>query len=109
MRPIDMSEWDTYMKCMLVGRNAWDNYDRGYTDALDQMDDWLDAQPSLTLDDLRPRGRWKAYKPDGRGYTCGFICSSCSAVVYTDYSQRDCVYNYCPNCGADMRGGGGDA
>lgn len=49
MRLMDMSEWDTYIKCMLIGRNAWYDYDRGYMDALDQVDDWLDAQPTLTI------------------------------------------------------------
>lgn len=49
-------------------------------------------------------GRWIAYKPDCRGYTAGFICSNCQDIVYADYSMKECVYNYCPNCGARMDG-----
>ena len=49
-------------------------------------------------------GRWKAHKPDCRGYTAGFICSSCGNIIYTDYSMKECDYNYCPNCGAKMEG-----
>lgn len=47
-------------------------------------------------------GWWKAHKPDCRGYTAGFICSSCGNIVYTDYCMKECEYNYCPHCGAKM-------
>ena len=47
-------------------------------------------------------GRWKAHKPDCRGYTAGFICSCCGDTIYTDYCMKECEYNYCPNCGAKM-------
>lgn len=126
MRAIDISEWDTYMKCMLVGRNAWDNYDRGYTDALDQMDDWLDAQPSLTLDDLRPKGRWEEIEETSSGWK-QHRCSLCKAEAIFEYTYIDDydegidgeweyigqiengiiehLTDFCPNCGADMRGG----
>ena len=33
-----------------------------------------------------------------------FRCSECDAVCY-DTLPWDCDINYCPNCGADMRGG----
>lgn len=46
--------------------------------------------PALTIDDLRPKGRWE----DG-------TCTNCGQV---DFSKP----NFCPNCGADMRGGGED-
>lgn len=48
----------------------------------------LKSAPTLTIDDLRPKGRWK----DG-------TCTNCGQV---DFSKP----NFCPNCGADMRGGG---
>ena len=51
-------------------------------------------------------GRWKAHKPDCRGYAVGFICSCCGHITYADYSMKECVYNYCPNCGAKMDGDG---
>lgn len=96
MRATDMSEWNAYMNCMLVGRKVWDDYDRGYTDALDQMDDWLDAQPSLTLDDLRPHGRWiERYGVSEYKYECS-LC----------HLGSDLMTDFCPNCGSDMRGGG---
>ena len=54
--------------------------------------------------DARKKGRWEAYKPESRGYAFGFICSNCCEVTYLDYAQKQCRYNFCPNCGADMRG-----
>ena len=47
-------------------------------------------------------GRWLPHKPDCRGYTAGFACSCCRVIVYTDYSMKECEYDYCPNCGAIM-------
>jgi hypothetical protein len=48
----------------------------------------VSVTPTLTLDDLRPKGRWK----DG-------TCTNCGQV---DFSKP----NFCSNCGVDMRGGG---
>ena len=39
------------------------------------------------LDELRPKGEWKGYA----------ICSICEEVA-------DRPSDFCPNCGADMRG-----
>ena len=51
----------------------------------------LSAQPEPK------KGKWIPNKDDTAG--CGyFICSACKRDFYN-------TYNYCPNCGADMRGG----
>ena len=55
--------------------------------------------PTLTLDDLRPKGRW--IRQDDT-FT-RFQCSECKAENYAGHER------FCPNCGADMRGGGSDA
>ena len=64
----------------------------------------VDMQPTIDPESLRKKGKWKAYKPDCRGYTAGFICSCCGIVTYTDYSMKECDFNFCPNCGAKMDG-----
>lgn len=87
------------MSDMLDSRNVLDSYDKGYMDAPDQADDWLDAQPALTLDDLRPKGRWEL-ADDGDGV----VCSECGTdFCILVYATDD--FHFRPSCGADMRGG----
>ena len=92
MRLIDVSEWDSYMSDMLDSRNVLDAYDKGYMDAMDNVDDWLDAQTTLTLDDLRPHGRWviscDGYYP---------YCSNCKQEP-----KSGDMTPFCPDCGAKM-------
>ena len=54
---------------------------------------WIDAIPSA---DVRPvvRGRWIDYDDDYGAY----ICSKCE-----ENAPEDIQWNFCPNCGADMR------
>ena len=65
----------------------------------------LEAMPTVDAVEV-VHGRWKAHKPDCRGYTASFICSCCEDTIYTDYCMKECEYNYCPNCGAKMDGDG---
>ena len=70
----------------------------------------LDADPAEVVADylldngvtVQETGHWEAHKPDCRGYTAGFKCSNCGEIVYTDYSMKECEYDYCPKCGAKM-------
>lgn len=54
---------------------------------------WEDILMSLPPADVRPvvRGRWE-------DCSSGWMCSNCS---WTQIRES----HYCPNCGADMRGG----
>lgn len=59
------------------------------------LEDLPSAQPE------RKRGRWmlsKMYESDH----VAMICSECGATY--DKTVAGCFFNYCPNCGADMRG-----
>lgn len=53
------------------------------------------------------RGKWKGYNTDKEGWkrTDGspvfMSCSECNGVVLNNGSAH---WNFCPNCGADMRG-----
>lgn len=47
----------------------------------------------------RKRGKWQV-DPSGYGF---WICSACGFV--SEASGADLLYNFCPHCGADMRGG----
>lgn len=58
---------------------------------------------SLPAADVRPvaRGEWEVWNDDKNT----FECSRCG-MAFTLYegTPKDNDYNYCPNCGADMRG-----
>ena len=46
----------------------------------------------------RPKGKWNKFNSYFRK------CSLCQKVVGFDYIEQDGeIFNYCPNCGADMR------
>ena len=50
--------------------------------------------------DARKKGRWEMPSKYGMSHKfnhLGLVCSKCQK-----WSDND--YNYCPNCGADMRG-----
>ena len=63
----------------------------------------IEIAPTLTLGDLRPKGRWVIR--GGRRY-----CSHCGERACVTRDREDFWYTkgtqFCPNCGADMRGGG---
>ena len=71
----------------------------------------IENAPALTLDDLRPKGRWIPYHSEGYNpeYDLWFEweCSECRNYFAND--EDEIYYNFCPHCGADMRGGGEDA
>ena len=56
----------------------------------------LEELPRVTIDDLRPKGRWvERFGVSEYKYECS-VCNMGS----------DLMTDFCPNCGADMRGGG---
>ena len=79
------------------------------TAVLSLMDDFIDGSfawaalrtkiarlPSVVP--ARKRGKWICHDPHVEGLCCTFTCDQCGDTV-------DCVStNFCPNCGADMRG-----
>lgn len=66
-------------------------YQMGWNDAIDAI---IDNAPTV---DERPRGEWDK-SPVSRFYTCSF-CGKTSPDL-SSYMKM----NFCPNCGADMRG-----
>lgn len=58
----------------------------------------------------RKRGEWKPKTPLSKSYR--FVCSVCGGTAYycsgscasvRNNVKNVCRYNFCPNCGADMR------
>lgn len=64
----------------------------------------IKAAPTIKAEPVR-HGRWIPRKPDCRGYTEEFMCSECNAITYMHLCTKDCKYDFCPNCGAEMDGG----
>lgn len=63
---------------------------------------WL---PEIPAEDVRPvvRGEWVPSEYPGH-----LTCSNChDAFVLPDW-PTETKWRFCPQCGADMRGGGGD-
>ncbi len=80
-------------------QGVWDGCDRGeYQIAENTI---LEAPAADVVE--RKRGEWKVILDD---YDCELmICSCCKAEFYDgDNDTIDHLHNFCPNCGADMRG-----
>lgn len=58
--------------------------------------------PTITVDDLRPKGRWNPLPEDDREQMVGDQCSLCG---YEHFGSR---FNFCPSCGAKMVSGEAD-
>ena len=63
-----------------------------------KLKSYLEKAPTLTIADLRPKGRWK----DGECTNCGCDALYHKGVPVPTYTE------FYPSCGADMRGGGED-
>lgn len=59
--------------------------------------------PTITLDDLRPKGRWLPHPEDWREQMVGDQCSLCG---FEYYGNR---FAFCLNCGVDMKDGDSNA
>ena len=90
-RLIDATKWEEFYKKMTDGLKPYDHYDDGYRDAMDNVDDWMDGN-QVEADPVR-HGRWLVDSRTGMSF-----CSEC-----LDYAV-EADTNYCPNCGAKMRG-----
>lgn len=60
-RLIDAKDWDSFYADMGDSLNTMDSYDIGYMDALDRVDDWVDAQPTVdAVPVVRCKDCWKS-------------------------------------------------
>ena len=57
--------------------------------------DVVNKQPTITLDDIRPKGEWIMHDDEILGLSCE--CSVCHIETMGDTP-------FCSHCGADMRG-----
>ena len=74
---------------------------------LSDLRELLKEAPTLTLDDLRSKGRWKPLHTEGccNPYDDLLFEWECSVCGDRFADEEDYMpYKFCPNCGADMRG-----
>ena len=62
--------------------------------------------PTLTLADLRPKGRWNIVEFDKDSRRITIECSECGMVEEMTVMAYGFGHSFCHICGADMRGGG---
>ena len=72
-------------------QEEWGIKTEGYRKAEEVIKDAPTIEPK--------RGEWKRRIVDN-GFNADWVCSECGYRVKTDFVD----YNFCPNCGADMRG-----
>ena len=55
--------------------------------------------------DVRPvrRGKWMPHKIDAKNESIDEDTCSCCGERFYQIAETGCRWNYCPNCGADMR------
>lgn len=73
-------------------RRSFDDYDCGAANAYEHASDLLDDMPTVD----RPHGEWIYHAEWHSDGECAFECSKCGMGVDVDF-------NFCPNCGADLR------
>ena len=81
-------------------------YGEGYLQAIEHATDILELMPAADAQPVK-RAKW-----DFQGYQL-FKCTNCKEMFTQDQLEamqnhkdcEECAFpNYCPNCGADMRG-----
>lgn len=108
----DPVTFESFTRHCTKHREPYDHYDMGYVDAVDNIEDWLTANTVNAVEVVH--GRWREkFLVGGFSEEWGYVCSECGCTVsdrsnlslgrFASINQR---LNYCPNCGADMRGDG---
>ena len=108
-RLIDASAWKSFYDDKKNILDRFYTHDAGYEEAIDNVDDWMDAQPVVDAVEV-VHGHWVSLTECANA---GVYCSVCNKKVYKeDYAwcnrKNKLRSNYCPNCGAKMDGGNED-
>lgn len=72
--------------------------------AIDIAKTALDDIPTIDPESLHPQGEWIN---EGTGWDECWKCSACKEYFAFEYdpTDEDSFVNYCPHCGAKMKGG----
>ena len=64
----------------------------------------IQKAPAIDPESLRQKGEWRLGKFNTGSQTVFAECSECDAVFEVPVYTLGLNYNFCPTCGADMRG-----
>lgn len=99
MRLIDADAFDERVR--VAGGMSEEELTEDFKDGIQAVLYMLSKQPTINPEPQRMRGKWVRTvlgSTNGYGTTVMYQCSECECMSISKY-------NYCPNCGADMRGG----
>ena len=105
MRLID-AEHLTNDIALYMAENAYLNDTQ--LDLLKKVAQWIIDTPTIDPESLRAQGEWVG---EADGYADGelvydvWYCSECNYCIDDGTDDPDLLSNYCPNCGAKMKGG----
>ena len=91
------------VKICLQGKGEWIS---GFHDGLKAVGEMVQNFPAADVVEVK-HGRWELYGNDD-GCGCSYFCDKCGANYDEDWFYEHGQFNFCPNCGADMRDGGKD-
>lgn len=77
---------------------------KAVNDILTMLNDSVVFDP----DNLRLKGRWNIVELDKATNRITIECTECGMVEETSLTAYGLNRDFCPSCGADMRGGGED-
>ena len=99
MRLIDADAFKEYMRKALEETRGYYPDNGEWAEAItEQFCEDIDDQP--TIEPQRKTGKW--IKVNGKTAINCSICYHCSWSLSFEYTVKR--FNFCPNCGADMRG-----
>lgn len=84
-----------------------DYYQEGFKDALKQVDEILENQPTANVQKVRHGENVTTMNPvdEFECSECGFVCEIYENIYDDEYTldcQRECNPDFCPRCGAKM-------
>lgn len=85
-----------------ITEEQWDDITDADFDCTDRI--WFHTKHGKDVEFVKQRkGKWL---PDNTTYEkfWYFVCSECKRATQIPHYMGGFLYNFCPNCGADMRG-----
>lgn len=97
----DLDEWCTDCAEYDKQKNSCPRFNRVIRQTLDDVFDHAETEAEARYHAQRKKGEWKPFDLTyGRSI---YACSCCGNGTEVPTDMGEPLYNYCPNCGADMR------